>query len=184
MKKREVLLLAFAEHPEQREKCWISLSECNFSCKGCAALSKKERSRLISSKDLAYLVFKSSRYFWGKIIKIAVITGDEITLNPESLLSLISNLKDYSVKYFELSTNSFMIDEDLLKELIKLKLPILVKMDLKAYDEKIYKEYSGKSEVRVDESLNLFEGIDRRAKLIIKNWKIRYLTINPILTSK
>ena len=292
MEKRKVLLLTFAEHPDQGEKCWISLSGCNFNCKGCAALSKGEVGRFISSRDLARLVFKSSQYFWGKMIKRAVITGGEPTLDPEYLLSLISDLKDYSVRDFELSTNGFMINEDLLKELLKLKLPVLVKLDLKAYDEKIHREYTGKSnvnvlkaiellskfgpglykgsypfivrtvyipdiididqiekiakfiarmnknicyrieqfspvhggnisrrptfdemmdaynvakkylenvvittylptrpeynywEVRADEALSLFEEIDRKSKLVIKSWKVKFLTMNQILNSE
>ena len=181
MKESKVLLLTFAEHPDQGEKCWISLSGCNFNCKGCAALGRKEIGRFITSKDLSYLVFKSSQYFWGKMIKRAVITGGEPTLDPEYLLSLIFDLKDCSVRYFELSTNGFMLDEDLLKELLKLKLPVLVKLDLKAYDEEIHKEYTGKSNDNVLRAIELLSKFGPRLYKVSYPFVVRTVYIPDII---
>ena len=155
IEKRKIPLLTFAEHPDQGKKCWISLSGCNFNCKGCAALAKQGIGRALSSENLVYLVFKSSKFIWGEMIKRAVITGGEPTLYPDYLLSLISKLNEYGVKYFEISTNGFLLDENLLNELAQLNLNILIKLDVKAYDEKIHKEYTGKSNTNVLRTVEL-----------------------------
>ncbi|MEW6095111.1 MAG: radical SAM protein [bacterium] len=168
MEKREIPLLTFAEHPDQGKKCWISLSGCNFDCKGCAALAKQGVGKILSSQDLADLVFKSSYFIWGKMIKRAVITGGEPTLYPDYLLSLISKLNAYSVKCFEISTNGFLLDENLLNELSQLNLDILIKLDVKAYDDRIHKEYTGKS------NTNVLNAVELLSKFSSKLYKQNY----------
>jgi pyruvate-formate lyase-activating enzyme len=162
IEKRKIPLLTFAEHPDQGKKCWISLSGCNFNCKGCAALAKQGVGRVLSTENLSYLVFKSSQFIWNEMIKRAVITGGEPTLYPDYLLSLISKLKEYSVKYFEISTNGFLLDENLLNELAQLNLETLIKLDVKAYDEKIHKEYTGKSNTNVLKAVELLGKFSHR----------------------
>jgi len=156
---RKINLLTFAEHPDQGKKCWISLSGCNFDCMGCAALAKQGCGRKLSSKELAELVFKSSHKIFHSMIDRVVLTGGEPTLYPDYFFSLITCLSNYNVKNFEISTNGSLIDEIFLNKLlelkIKLNLNVLIKVDIKAYDDEIHKKYTKVSNKNVLKNVKL-----------------------------
>lgn len=129
--RRKIPQITFAEHPDQGRKCWISLSGCNFDCKGCISTAKQGIGRALSVDELIEL------------------------LDKDYLLSLISKLKENGVINFELSTNGDLLDEDLLKELSMYYVDILFKIDLKTYDENIHRKYTGKSNANVLKAIEL-----------------------------
>jgi pyruvate formate lyase activating enzyme len=156
MDKRKVPQLTFAEHPDQRKKCWISLSGCNFDCKGCISTAKRGTDRAFSVEELLDLIVKSCKVIYdGGIINRVNLTGGEPLLEREYFLTLISELKNISVKKFELSTNGYFLDEDLLEKLCSLDIDLLVKLDLKAYNDEIHKQYTEKSNINVLKAIEL-----------------------------
>ena len=156
MEKRKVSQLTFAEHPDQGKKCWIPLSGCNFNCNGCISISKEGIGRLFSVDELVDLILKSCKFLYkGEKIKKTCITGGEPLLSKDYFLHLLNKLKSISVKKFELSTNGYFLDEELLKELCSLKIDLLVKLDLKAYTNKIHKEYTGVDNTNILNAVSL-----------------------------
>ena len=161
MKKRKVSQLFFAEHPDQGRKCWIRLSGCNFDCKGCFATSIGEQEignrRALSVGELINLIFKSCKIIWGKdkIINRVVITGGEPLLNKNYLITLIKKLKKIYNPKFEIHTNGYLLDENLLNKLSDLNVDILFSVDIKAYDEDIHIKYTGKSNTNVLKAVRL-----------------------------
>jgi len=150
MEKRKISQITFAEHPDQGRKCWIPLSGCNFDCKGCISLSKEGTGRLLSVDELIDLVIKSCKVLYkGEKIKRVCITGGEPLLSKDYFILLINKFKSISVKKFELSTNGYFLDGELLKELCASKIDLLVKLDMKAYTNEIHKEYTGQDNTNV-----------------------------------
>lgn len=153
---RKITQITFAEHPDQGRKCWIPLSGCNFDCKACISSAKKGIGRKFSVDELIELIIKScEKLYSGKMINRVNITGGEPLLDKEYLLELIQKLRDLSVKNFELSTNGYLLDKDLLEKFSSLDVDMFIKIDLKAYTDKIHKEYTGKSNKKVLEAIKL-----------------------------
>lgn len=157
MSKRKVPQLTFAQHPDYGRKCWISLSGCNFDCKGCISTAKQGIGRAMSVEELIDLILKSCEIIWGKDTAVSrvAITGGEPLLNEDYLITLIKELKKLSIAKFELSTNAYLLDEDLLNRLFALDVDILFKPDLKAYDKNIHMGYTGKSNANVLKAIEL-----------------------------
>lgn len=163
MERRKVPQLTFANHPDQGRKCWIALSGCNFDCKACISAAKEGIGKELSANELVNLVIKSCKVIYGdeKLNRVC-LTGGEPTLNIKYLLSLIEKLKEKGVEKFELSTNGYLLDEDLLKKFCSLDIDLLVKVDLKVYNEEIHKEYTGKSNANVINAIKLLAKYARK----------------------
>jgi pyruvate-formate lyase-activating enzyme len=150
VKKRKIPQITLAKHPDQGRKCWVALSGCNFDCKACISAAKEGIGRALSVEELIDLIVKSCNIIYeGEMINRMCLTGGEPTLDIDYLLLLIDGLKRISIKKFELSTNGYFFSEDLLEKFCSLDIDLLIKLDLKAYNEEIHKQYTGKSNVNV-----------------------------------
>jgi pyruvate formate lyase activating enzyme len=137
-----------------RRKVKINLSGCNFDCKGCFAIAKKDTGRVLSTRDLVDLLVRSCRLIYGGLVDDAQMTGGEPTMDKDYLLSLIRELRGISVRKIGVSTNGYMLDKDLVDEFRSLPMDY-VKLDLKAYTDEIHKWYTGKSNVNVLRAVRL-----------------------------
>ncbi|RJX15236.1 radical SAM protein [Candidatus Bathyarchaeota archaeon] len=149
---RKIPFITFCIKPNK--KAWINLAGCNFDCKGCFALAKDDVGRPFTVEAFLNLFVKSCMQIYGEMVYDVVITGGEPTLNPTYLLNLIKGLQKLSIKNIAISTNGYMLNEKLVKLLKTLQVN-LVKLDIKMYDEKLHRWYTGKSNKNVLEAAKL-----------------------------
>jgi pyruvate-formate lyase-activating enzyme len=149
---RKIPFLTFVVSPYQKLK--INLSGCNFDCKGCFAIAKKELGRELSVEQLINLIIKSCSFLYGEMVDDVQMTGGEPTINRGYLISLIKNLRVLNVKRIGISTNGHLLDKNLVEELKSLDVNY-IKLDIKAYTEKIHAEYTGKTNAYVLRTLKL-----------------------------
>lgn len=138
---RKIPFLTLTVSPIRR--AWITLSGCNFKCKGCFALARHEIGEGLSPRELLELFLESCQQFYGAVVRDVVITGGEPTLDEGYLVSLCAGLRDAGVERITLSTNGHLLDDNLivlLKPLVD-----LVLIDLKVYDGRIHQWYTGES---------------------------------------
>jgi len=137
-----------------RRKVKINLSGCNFNCKGCFAIAKRETGRTLSVEELLNLLVKSCRLIYGDLVKDVQMTGGEPTKDADYLLSLIGGLRGLGVSKIGISTNGHMLDKDLVGALKSLSVDY-IKLDLKAYTDEIHKWYTGESNINVLRAIRL-----------------------------
>jgi len=145
-KRRKVPFLTFALSPHKKVK--INLAGCNFDCKACFAIAKREVGRELSVEGLIDLLIKSCQRIYGEIVDDVQMTGGEPTVNTDYLLSLIRRLRELHVSKIGISTNGYLLDRNLVEEL-KLLGVNYIKLDLKAYSDEIHKWYTGRSNINV-----------------------------------
>lgn len=126
-------------------RVWITLSGCNFNCLGCFSIAKDIVGKPMTVKELVKLVEDSSRSYYGDLPKEIIITGGEPTLNKKYLKKLISSLRSSQII---IESNGYLLDDKYVDELIKVGLDGIM-LDLKAFDEKIHKKYTGFSNKRI-----------------------------------
>ncbi len=131
-----------------RRKVKINLSGCNFNCRGCFAIAKKKCGRSMSVEKLLELLVKSCRIIYGELVDDVQMTGGEPLTDPDYLFSLIQGLRSYGVEKIGISTNGYMLNEDVVDKLRALSVDY-VKLDLKAYSKGIHMWYTGRSNARV-----------------------------------
>lgn len=149
---RKVPFLTFEVSPKRKVK--INLSGCNFNCKGCFAIAKQEVGRTLSVEELINLLIKSCQLIYGEMVNDVQMTGGEPTMNIDYLLSLIKRLREIKVSRIGISTNGYLLDKDVVKELGSLDVNY-IKLDLKAYTEKIHRWYTGENNANVLKAANL-----------------------------
>jgi pyruvate-formate lyase-activating enzyme len=133
---------------ELKPRVWITLSGCNFKCKGCFSIARGTVGEPMTVEQLISLVKKSSSEYYGDTpLEEAVITGGEPTLNKHYLVDLVTQLKKI-VGWIVLDTNGYFLDDAYLEELIEAGLTEVM-FDLKAYDEKLHEWYTGYSNKRI-----------------------------------
>jgi len=137
-----------------RQKVKINLSGCNFSCKGCFAIARRECGREFTVEGLLRLLVKSCTKIYGHMVDDVQMTGGEPLTDPEYLFALIKGLKSLGVSKIGISTNGHMLTEDVVKKLKALNVSY-IKLDLKAYSEDVHKWYTGKSNERVLKAVEL-----------------------------
>ena len=148
---------------ELRPRIWITLSGCNFRCKGCFSIARDPVGELMSVEQLISLVKRSSREYYGDTpLEEAVITGGEPTLDRQYLVDLVSQLKDF-IGWIVLDTNGYLLDDAYLHELIEAGLTEVM-FDLKAWDEKLHEWYTGYSNKRILENIRNAYG---KVKLVV-----------------
>ncbi|MBE0516822.1 MAG: radical SAM protein [Methanophagales archaeon] len=148
---------------ELRPRIWITLSGCNFRCKGCFSIARDPVGELMSVEQLISLVKRSSREYYGDTpLEEVVITGGEPTLERQYLVDLISRLKEF-VGWIVLDTNGYFLDDAYLYELIEAGLTEVM-FDLKAWDEKLHEWYTGYSNKRILENIRNAYG---KVKLVV-----------------
>jgi len=148
---------------ELRPRIWITLSGCNFRCKGCFSIARDPVGELMSVEQLINLVKRSSREYYGDTpLEEVVITGGEPTLDRQYLVDLISRLKEF-VGWIVLDTNGYFLDDAYLHELIEAGLTEVM-FDLKAWDEKLHEWYTEYSNKRILENIRNAYG---KVKLVV-----------------
>ncbi len=131
---------------EPEPRIWITLSGCNFKCKGCFSIARDTIGEPMTVDGLIHWVEKSNRAYNGNtLLEDAVITGGEPTLDRGFLLDLVLKLKmRIEVKHITLSTNGYLLDRKYVMELKDAGLDV-VKLDIKAYAKSIHQWYTGMS---------------------------------------
>jgi pyruvate formate lyase activating enzyme len=132
---------------EPKPRIWITLSGCNFKCKGCFSVARDSVGVPMTVDELINWVEESSRAYNNNIgpREEAIITGGEPTLAKDFLRDLVRTLKmRVGVKHVTLSTNGYLLDREFVMELKDSGLNE-VKLDLKAYTDSIHKWYTGMS---------------------------------------
>ncbi|MEM4526041.1 MAG: radical SAM protein [Methanothermobacter sp.] len=142
-------------------RVWITLSGCNFKCRGCFSNAKKPTGEPLTTEELVKLVKKSSQEYYGKLPEEILITGGEPTLDRDYLIGLISKL---NFAYIILETNAYLLDEEYIKDLVEAGVKEFM-VDLKAIDDKKHKWYTGFSNKKI---LKNIKTIQENAKLVIK----------------
>jgi len=133
---------------ELKPRVWITLSDCNFKCRGCFSFAREPIGEPMSVEQLINLVKKSSMGYYGDTpLEEAVITGGEPTLNRHYLVDLVSQLKEF-IGGVVLDTNGYLLDDAYLTELIDAGLTEVM-FDLKVWDEKLHEWYTGYSNKRI-----------------------------------
>jgi pyruvate formate lyase activating enzyme len=132
---------------ELKPRAWITLSGCNFTCKGCFSIARDPVGEPMTVEQLVNLINKAARDHYGDTpLEEVVITGGEPTLNRQYLVDLVAHLKE-SVGWIVLDTNGYFLDDAYLQELIEAGLTEVM-FDLKAWDEKLHVWYTGYSNRR------------------------------------
>ena len=145
---QEYRYVPFITLSELKPRVWITLSGCNFRCRGCFSLAREPIGEPMSVEQLIKLVKKSSSDYYGDTpLEEAVITGGEPTLDRDYLVDLVSQLKEF-VEWIVVDTNGYFLDDGYLKELIEAGLTEVM-FDLKAWDEKLHEWYTGYSNKRI-----------------------------------
>jgi len=163
---RKVPCLTFVVSPYQKVK--INLAGCNFDCKACFAIAKREVGRELSVEELIDLLIKSCQRIYGEIADDVQMTGGEPTVNTDYLLSLIRRLRELRVSKIGISTNGYLLDRNLVEELKFLHVNY-IKLDLKAYNHKIHRWYTGESNTNVLRAVELLNknGLNFYARTIL-----------------
>ena len=140
--------IPFITLSELKPRVWITLSGCNFRCRGCFSFAREPMGEPMTVEQLVNLVKKSSITYYGDTpLEEAVITGGEPTLNREYLVDLVSQLKEF-IGAVVLDTNGYLLDDSYLEELLEAGLTEVM-FDLKAWDEKLHEWYTGYSNKRI-----------------------------------
>ena len=133
---------------ELKPRVWITLSGCNFRCRGCFSFAREPIGEPMRVEELINLVKKSSATYYGETpLEEAVITGGEPTLDRDYLVDLVSQLKGF-IGDVVLDTNGYLLDDSYLGELLEAGLTEVM-FDLKAWDEKLHEWYTGYSNKRI-----------------------------------
>lgn len=153
--------IPFITLSEIAHRVWITLSGCDFKCRGCFSPAKVIKGEKMSVDELVNLVKKASLDYYQELPHEIIITGGEPTLNRDYILDLISKL---NFSYVVMETNGYLLDEEYVDQLVKAGLKEIM-LDLKAYDEGLHKWYTGYSNRPILENLKVFHG---KIKVIIK----------------
>lgn len=156
----EYRYVPFITLSEIASRVWITLSDCNFKCRGCFSPARVAQGKNMSVNQLVELVKRASLNYYQKLPQEIIITGGEPTLNRDYLVELVSKL-DFSEVVLE--TNGYLLDEEYLDDLIAAGLSEVM-LDLKAYDKLLHKWYTGFSNDRILKNVGL---IHKKIPLVI-----------------
>ena len=160
---------------ELKPRVLITLSDCNFKCKGCFSIAREPIGEPMSVEQIISLVKRSSSlYYENTPLEEAVITGGEPTLDRQYLLDLVSQLKDF-IGSVVLDTNGYLLDDGYLNVLIEAGLTEVM-FDLKAWDEKLHEWYTGYSNNRILENIRNAYG---KVKLVVNTVYIPGIVDEP-----
>ncbi len=125
---------------------WLTLSGCNFKCRGCFSSARDPIGVPMTVEQLLDFIENSTRiYNRDTPLESAVITGGEPTQDRDFLLYLVRGLKmRVGLKHISLSTNGYLLDSSYVKGLKAAGLD-RVKLDIKAYTNSVHKWYTGLS---------------------------------------
>ena len=148
---------------EVKPRVWITLSGCNFRCKGCFSIARYTVGKCMRVDELSQLINHAIICYYGcNHVEEAVITGGEPTLHREYLVNLVRKLRNIASKII-LDTNGFLLDDDYLDELISAGLSEVM-FDMKAYDESLHIWYTGFTNKKIIENI---KNASKKTKIII-----------------
>lgn len=153
--------IPFITLSEIAPRVWITLSDCNFKCRGCFSPARDIKGKEMSVDELVNLLKKASLDHYQKLPEEVIITGGEPTLNRDYLLDLVSKLDSTDVI---METNGYLLDEEYVEELTRAGLDEVM-LDLKAYDEELHNWYTGFSNRPI---LDNVEVIHEKIRLVVK----------------
>ncbi len=153
--------MPFITLSEIAPRVWITLSGCNFRCRGCFSIARDDTGERMSVDKLVRLVKEASLRYYSKLPDEIIITGGEPTLKKDYLIDLVSEL---NFAHMIIETNGYLLDESYLDDLIEAGLNEVM-LDLKAYDERLHRWYTGFSNERILKNLKT---IHKKTKLVIK----------------
>jgi pyruvate-formate lyase-activating enzyme len=155
--------IPFITLSELKPRVWITLSGCNFKCKGCFSIARDPVGEPMTVEQLINRVKKAARDYYGDTqLEEAVITGGEPTLDRQYLVNLIAHLKEF-VGWIVLDTHGYFLDDVYLQELIEAGVTEVM-FDLKAWDENLHEWYTGYSNQRILENIRNAYG---KVKLVV-----------------
>lgn len=127
---------------EYSPRAWITLSGCNFRCRGCFSMAKEELGTPLDPDGLVRLVAHAAARTRGAgSLDEVLITGGEPTLDAEFLLELVGGLRSVC-RRVTVQTNAHMLTPQLLGDLVRSGLHGLV-VDTKALDREKHVHYTG-----------------------------------------
>lgn len=153
--------IPFITLSEIKPRVWITLSGCNFKCRGCFSPARDVNGKNMGVDEVVSLVKKASLDYCQKLPEEIIITGGEPALNQNYLLDLVFRLNFSDVI---METNGYLLDGEYVDKLIKAGLNEIM-LDLKAYNEVLHQWYTAFSNDTVLENVRV---INEKIKLIIK----------------
>jgi pyruvate-formate lyase-activating enzyme len=148
---------------ELKPRVWITLSGCNFRCRGCFSFAREPIGEPMTAEQVVALVKNAARQYYGDTpLEEAVITGGEPTLDREYLVVLFAQLHEI-VREIVLDTHGYFLDDAYLQELIEAGLTEVM-FDLKAFDEQLHEWYTGFSNRKILENIRNAYG---KVKLVV-----------------
>jgi organic radical activating enzyme len=88
--------IPFITLSELKPRAWITLSGCNFKCKGCFSIARDTVGEPMTVEQVINLVKNASRNYYGNMqLQEVVITGGEPTLNRRYLTDLVKKLREF-----------------------------------------------------------------------------------------
>ena len=160
---RRCRYIPFITLSELKPRAWITLSGCNFKCKGCFSIARDQVGEPMTVERLINLVKSASRDYYGdKPLDEVVITGGEPALDRRYLIDLVAHLKEF-VGWIVLDTNGYFLDNAYLQELIEAGVAEVM-FDLKAWDDKLHVWFTGYSNKRILENIRNAYG---KVKLVV-----------------
>jgi len=148
---------------EIEPRVWITLTGCDFGCRGCFSAAREAGGVAMSSEETLEKLEIACMKHYGSIPEELLITGGEPTISKRYLLNLITLSSEMGFKNIVLCTNGYGIGVDAMygEDLAASGLSE-AQLDIKAYDSQLHLWYTGKSNAPVLKSAkNLIDaGID------------------------
>ena len=152
MTKTGIRSVPFITLSELKPRVWITLSGCNFRCRGCFSFAREFIGEPMTAEQVVALMKNAARRYYGDTpLEEAVITGGEPTLDRKYLVALLKQLKEI-VPEIVLDTHGYFLDDAYLQELLEAGLTEVV-FDLKAFDEQLHEWYTGYSNRKILENI-------------------------------
>jgi len=136
--------IPFITLSEYTPRVWVTVSGCNFNCKGCFSIAKKEVGRQMTVEELVSLVEISTRgRYDDQRLEEVLVTGGEPALDGEYLVDLVRSLKNVAGKV-TVQTNASLMIPALLNRLLEAGMGEML-CDIKALDDEKHIWYTGSS---------------------------------------
>jgi len=140
--------IPFITLSEYAPRAWITISGCNFHCRGCFSIAKREVGWDMTVEELVFLVALSAgKRYEGRRLEEVLITGGEPALDGGYLVDLVRSLKVVAKKV-SVQTNASLLTHALLDALLGAGLDELL-VDVKAMDDEKHRWYTGASNIPV-----------------------------------
>jgi len=135
---------------EIEPRAWITLTGCNFECRGCFSTAKEAGGVVMSAEETLGKLKIACMKHYGFVPEEMLITGGEPTMTKRYLLSLIALSREMGFKNIILCTNGYEIGVDsTYGEALAASGLSEAQLDIKAYDRQLHLWYTGKSNAPV-----------------------------------